>query len=63
MSKTFKKFRGIDDRTLGAALANHTDVLKAIAHATTMLLRERRLVLAWGTAVTAAVMYLLWAVQ
>jgi len=53
--KAFRKFRGIDDRTLGNALNNHAAVLQGIARATTMLLRERRLTLVWQAVVTVVV--------
>lgn len=58
VNRAFKKMRGIDDRTLGAALTNHADVLDAIGRATTLLLRERRLGLVWALVVTGAVVWL-----
>ena len=56
--KMFKKMRGLDDKTLGGVLTNHADTLRGIAMATTMLLRERRVMLLWMIVVTTAVMYL-----
>lgn len=57
----FKKFRGIDDRTLGAALTNHAQVLGGVAGAATMLLRERRLLMVWRVLVTVGLVWaLLW---
>ena len=60
MSKTYRKFRGIDDRTLGAALTNHAQVLQGVAQAVEVLLRERRLNLVWGALVTLVVMWAAW---
>lgn len=59
MAKTWRKFRGIDDQTLGAALTNHAQVLGGIAKATELLLRERRLFNLWRAVVTIGVIYAL----
>lgn len=58
MSKLYKKFRGIDDKTLGGVLTNHANTLRGIALAVTMLLRERRLLHVWHIAVTGALIWL-----
>lgn len=57
--KLFKKFRGIDDNTLGAALTNHAQVLGGVARATEMMLRERRVLLVWRVVVTVGLMWAL----
>lgn len=54
----WKKMRHIDDTTLGNALNNHAGFLRALRNATTMLLRERRLLLALHVAEVAAIVYL-----
>ena len=59
MSKNpFRKMRAIDDKTLGAALTNHAQVLTGVSRAAELLLRERRLKLVWGMVVTAALVWL-----
>lgn len=59
MSKSpFRKFRGINDKQLGAALTNHAQVIGGVAAATNMLLRERRLLLVWNLVVTAALVWM-----
>lgn len=46
MSKNpFRKMRAIKDVDLSKALTNHAQVIGGVALATTMLLRERRLLL------------------
>jgi hypothetical protein len=57
--KIYQKMRGTNDRTIEAALTDHVSALRAILGATSMLLRERRLLLAWVGAMTVAVVYLL----
>ena len=55
----FRKIRALDDKTLEAALTNHADVLKAVASATNLLLRERRLLLMWAAVMTLGLLYVL----
>lgn len=58
MSKNpFRKIRGIKDSDLNAALTNHAHVIGGVAHAVTMLLRERRLLLLLNV---AQVLGLIW---
>lgn len=55
----YKKFRGVTDAELSVVLENHAGMLNGMGRALTMMLRERRLLLLWNIAVTAAVILLL----
>lgn len=57
-AKMFRHMRGIDDKTLGGVLTNHAGTLRAVANATTLLLRERRLMLVWAVVVTVVLTWL-----
>lgn len=59
----FRKFRGVDDKTLGMVLGNHADTLRGIANAVTMLLRERRLLLVLEMVQTLALIWVLLKIQ
>lgn len=54
----FRKIRALNDTTLNDMLGNHSHTIRAIVSAVTMLLRERRYLLAWGLTVTAAIIWM-----
>ena len=62
MTKVFRKMRGISDQDLSVALTNHRNILTGLVSVTTLLLRERRLLLVLQMVEVGALLWMVYRV-